>query len=49
LKYTENWSYRQMAERLGISQSAVEARLFRARERLRDALAAREAADISGA
>jgi RNA polymerase sigma-70 factor (ECF subfamily) len=48
LKYTENWSYRQLAERLGVSPSAVEARLFRARQRLREALATREAADIPG-
>jgi RNA polymerase sigma-70 factor (ECF subfamily) len=47
LKYTENWSYRQLAEHLGLSQSAVEARLFRARQRLREALAAREPADVA--
>lgn len=41
LKYTEDWSYRQLAERLGISESAVEARLHRARGRLRQALAAK--------
>jgi RNA polymerase sigma factor (sigma-70 family) len=35
LKYTEDWSYRQLAERLGVSESAVEARLHRARGRLR--------------
>jgi len=38
LKYTENWSYRNLAEKLGISESAVEARLFRARNRLRKEL-----------
>lgn len=38
LKYTEGWSYRQLAERLGLSTSAVEARLHRARERMRRAL-----------
>jgi len=42
LKYTEDWSYRQLAEHLGISQSAVEARLHRARKRLRAQLAALE-------
>jgi RNA polymerase sigma-70 factor (ECF subfamily) len=31
LKYTEDWNYRQLAERLGISHSAVETRLHRAR------------------
>ncbi len=39
LKYTEDWSYRQLAEHLGISTSAVEARLHRAREKMRRALA----------
>jgi RNA polymerase sigma factor (sigma-70 family) len=39
LKYTEDWSYRDLAERLGISESAVEARLHRARQRLRSELA----------
>jgi len=38
LKYTEDWSYRQLAEHLGISHSAVEARLHRARRRLRKEL-----------
>jgi len=42
LKYTEDWSYRDLAEHLGISQSAVEARLHRARRRLRTELAAME-------
>ncbi len=39
LKYTEDWSYRQIAEQLGTSTSAVEARLHRAREKMRQALA----------
>jgi RNA polymerase sigma-70 factor (ECF subfamily) len=38
LKYTEDWSYRQLAEHLGLSTSAVEARLHRARQRMRRAL-----------
>jgi RNA polymerase sigma-70 factor (ECF subfamily) len=38
LKYTEDWSYQQLARHLGISPSAVEARLHRARQRLREAL-----------
>lgn len=42
LKYTEQWSYREIGERLGISTSAVEARLHRARARLRQQLVARE-------
>ena len=39
LKYTEDWSYRQIAANLGVSESAVEARLHRARQKLRSALA----------
>jgi RNA polymerase sigma-70 factor (ECF subfamily) len=39
LKYTEDWSYRQLTEYLGASESAVEARLHRARERLRAEMA----------
>jgi RNA polymerase sigma-70 factor (ECF subfamily) len=35
LKYTEDWSCRELAARLGLSESAVEARLHRARARLR--------------
>jgi RNA polymerase sigma-70 factor (ECF subfamily) len=42
LKYTEDWSYRQLAEHLGITTSAVEARLHRARRRLRKQLTAME-------
>ena len=35
LKYTEDWSYAQISDHLGISQSAVESRIYRARQRLR--------------
>lgn len=38
LKYSENWSYREIAARLGIGESAVEARLHRARAKLRASL-----------
>jgi RNA polymerase sigma factor (sigma-70 family) len=38
LKYTEDWSYQQLAEHLGMSISAVEARLHRARKKMRQAL-----------
>jgi RNA polymerase sigma-70 factor (ECF subfamily) len=38
LKYGERWSYRQIAERLGITDKAVDCRLLRARERLRNEL-----------
>lgn len=44
LKYTEDWSYQQLAEHLGTSQSAVQARLHRARQRLREELAVLEVA-----
>jgi RNA polymerase sigma-70 factor (ECF subfamily) len=43
LKYTESWSYRQIAEHLGLREAAVEARLHRARQKLRERLAAKEA------
>lgn len=39
LKYSENWSYKKIADTLKVSTSAVEARLHRARARLRDRLA----------
>jgi RNA polymerase sigma factor (sigma-70 family) len=45
LKYTEGWSYRQIAERLGIREAAVEARLHRARGKLRELLAAKSLAE----
>ena len=35
LKYVENWNYHQMARHLGVSHSAIEARLHRARRRMR--------------
>ncbi len=38
LKYTEGWSYGQIADHLGVSHSTVESRLHRARKRLRDKL-----------
>jgi RNA polymerase sigma-70 factor (ECF subfamily) len=40
LKYSENWSYAQIAERLGVSESAIESRLHRARQRMRQELTA---------
>jgi RNA polymerase sigma-70 factor (ECF subfamily) len=46
LKYTEGWSYRQLSDHLGISASAVEARLHRARQRLRDQLAAQAIIEV---
>ncbi|MFW6124561.1 MAG: RNA polymerase sigma factor [Pirellulales bacterium] len=47
LKYTQDWSYKQIAEHLGLSQSAVEARLHRARQRLRRQLHEMEAIEVS--
>ena len=46
LKYTEDWSYHQLAEHLGIGHSAVEARLHRARARLRNELAALNVVEV---
>jgi RNA polymerase sigma-70 factor (ECF subfamily) len=46
LKYTEGWSYHQIADHLGISHSAVEARLHRARKRLRAELLAAELTEV---
>jgi len=40
LKYSENWNYHQIARHLGLSHSAVETRLHRARRKLREELAA---------
>jgi RNA polymerase sigma-70 factor (ECF subfamily) len=42
LKYTEDWSYRDLAEHLGTTVSAVQSRLHRARGRLRAELSALE-------
>lgn len=47
LKYTENWSYHQIADHLGITHSAVETRLHRARARLRQQLAALEVSEVA--
>ena len=38
LKFSENWSYQQLADHLGISVRAVEHRLFKARKQLRNIL-----------
>ncbi|MDX1962958.1 MAG: RNA polymerase sigma factor [Pirellulales bacterium] len=45
LKYTEDWNYQQLAAHLGISHSAVETRLHRARSRLRQVLAKLQVVD----
>ena len=47
LKYTENWNYHQIAAHLGVSHAAVEARLHRARARLREELAALDVVGVT--
>jgi RNA polymerase sigma-70 factor (ECF subfamily) len=46
LKYTENWNYHQIAAHLGVTHAAVEARLHRARARLRQELAALDVVEV---
>ncbi len=46
LKYTQNWSYEQLAQHLGASESAIESRLYRARQKLRSELTALEDARV---
>ena len=41
LKYTENWSYKQLANHLGIKVKTVEYRLMKARKRLRSLILSR--------
>jgi RNA polymerase sigma factor (sigma-70 family) len=48
LKYTEEWNYSQLAQHLGISHSAVETRLHRARARLRNQLLALNVIEVRG-
>lgn len=38
LKYTEHWSYNELSEHLGVSKGAVEHRLTKARQRLKEEL-----------
>jgi len=47
LKHTEHWSYRQLAEHLGVSVDAVEYRLLRARRRLRELLLELNVSEVS--
>jgi len=47
LKYNEDWSYLDLANRLGVTPSAVQARLHRARNRLRAELAALEVVETN--
>lgn len=48
LKYGQDWRYEEIAEHLGISTSAVQTRLFRARQRLRRELDQMAHADSIG-
>ncbi len=47
LKYSENWSYRQIAERFGVSEHAVDSRLHRARQKLRCQLSQLQVIEVS--
>ncbi len=47
LKYSENWSYRQIAEHLGVSEQAVDSRLHRARHKLRSRLSQLQVIEVS--
>jgi RNA polymerase sigma factor (sigma-70 family) len=46
LKYTEDWNGRDLALHLGVSERCVEARLYRARQRLREAMIHTEAIEV---
>ena len=45
LKHTEQWTYQQLADRLGVSVHTIEYRLLQARKRLRSELSATCAAE----
>ena len=47
MKYLEGWNYRELAAYLDVTPSAVEARLHRARARLRGELAADRVIEVS--
>ncbi len=47
LKYSDDWTYRQLADHLGTTIATVETRLHRARGRLRSVLAAIDDREIS--
>jgi RNA polymerase sigma factor (sigma-70 family) len=46
LKYTEDWSCRDLATHLGVGESCVEARLHRARQRLRETMVKSQAIEV---
>ena len=47
LKYSEDWSYRELAEHIGTTESTIDSRLFRARQKLRTALSRRNIAGVN--
>lgn len=47
LKYSEDWTYRQIAEHLGVSEQAVDSRLHRARQKLRSRLSQLQVIEVS--
>lgn len=47
LKYSENWSYLQIADHLGVSEQAVDSRLHRARHKLRCRLLQLQVIEVS--
>lgn len=47
LKYSEDWNYEQIAAHLGLTVSAVDGRLHRARERLRTKLRAMQLFEVT--
>ena len=46
LKYTENWSYQEIADHLNMTNSAVESRLHRARKRMRQVLTSAKVTEV---
>ena len=46
LKYTEDWSCRDLARHLGVGERCIEARLHRARQRLREAMVKTQAIEV---
>jgi RNA polymerase sigma-70 factor (ECF subfamily) len=47
LKYTEDWSCRDLARHLGVSEGCIEARLHRARQRLRELIVKTQVIEVS--
>jgi RNA polymerase sigma-70 factor (ECF subfamily) len=46
LRYASDWSSRQLADHLGVSMAAIEARLHRARQRMREILMSRSGIEV---